>query len=327
MRNYQGIRSYARVRAIALRVALTLALVVGCSAFGIAQSSTARITKGERTLSTWPTVQDGSFFSESLGREMKYRVILPAEYGSTTRRYPVLYLLHGYLGSYINWETRTDVVLYARNFPGIIVMPDAGNSWYVNSATLSKDRFEDYVIKDLVPHIEQKYRAAWRRSGRMIAGLSMGGYGALKFALKYPQVFGYAASISGAFNVPDELATQRPEFAENLRGVFGSEGNETRQANDVYALARKATPASAPYLYLDCGTSDYFLPANRRLVAELQTAGVRYEYHEVAGKHDWEYWNNQIRTVLGSATAFLQQSAEAERITANPKANRPARSR
>lgn len=246
----------------------------------------------------WPAVQDVTFHSVSLGRDMRYRVLLPGDYVQSTRRYPVVYLLHGLYGSHENWETRTDVVKYARALPMIIVMPDADDSWYVNSATRPQDRYEDYIIKDLLSEVESRYRVLRLRSARMIAGLSMGGYGALKFALKNPQTFGMVASISGAFNAPAELAAERPDFAQKLQEVFGEPQSATRIGNDLALLIEKQSPNAVPYLYLDCGTGDYFLAANRRVAAALSAQHISYEYHELPGIHDWEFWNRQVRVVL-----------------------------
>lgn len=255
----------------------------------------------------WATVQDVTFHSTSLNRDMRYRILLPADYAQSTRRYPVVYLLHGLYGSHENWETRTDLVKYARSLPFIIVMPDADDSWYVNSATRPQDRYEDYIIKDLLNEVESRFRVLRLRSARMIAGLSMGGYGALKYALKYPQTFGMAASISGAFNAPAELAAERPEFAQKLQEVFGEPQSATRIANDLLLLIENHQPGTTPYLYLDCGTGDYFLAANRRVAAALATNHVAYEYHEVPGIHDWEFWNRQVEVVLNKFAARLSQ--------------------
>ena len=99
------------------------------------------------------TVRDVSFQSTSLARAMKYRIILPADYSTSARRYPVLYLLHGLTGSYLDWESRTHLVEYVQPLPLIVVMPDAGDSWYTNSAGVPQDKFEDYVVKDLIEEI------------------------------------------------------------------------------------------------------------------------------------------------------------------------------
>ena len=156
-------------------------------------------------------VRDALFHSASLGRDMHYRVLLPRDY-TRSGRFPVLYLLHGLYGDYQNWDTRTGLENYAKDLHLIIVMPDADDSWYTNSATVAADKFEDYIAKDLIAEVDEKYRTIRDSHGRAIAGLSMGGYGAVKLALKYPELFAFAGSLSGAFNAPQSLDSQRPEF-------------------------------------------------------------------------------------------------------------------
>lgn len=118
-------------------------------------------------------VRDAEFFSDSLGRKMKYRVLIPCGYKTGKRRYPVLYLLHGLYGDYTNWDSLTGIAQYARQLPLLIVMPDADDSWYTNSATVPGDRYEDYIIKDLIKEIETQYRTVSKRDDRFVAGLSM----------------------------------------------------------------------------------------------------------------------------------------------------------
>ncbi|MCA1652351.1 MAG: hypothetical protein LC753_19515 [Acidobacteria bacterium] len=133
--------------------------------------------------------------SAAVGKAMRYLVLVPEGYRASQRRYPVLYLLHGLYGDYMDWTTRTNVAEYTRTLPLIVVMPDGTNSWYTNSAAEGGARFEDYVLDDLVKDVESKYRAIRSRHGRAIAGLSMGGYGALKMALRRPGEFVFAGGL------------------------------------------------------------------------------------------------------------------------------------
>jgi putative tributyrin esterase len=239
--------------------------------------------------------------SASLGRAMKYRVLLPAGYDTSLQRYPVLYLLHGLTGDYKDWTTRTNLAEYSRALPLIIVMPDAENQWYTNAAG-GTARFEDYILTDLQADVVRKFRTINSRFGRAVAGLSMGGYGALKMALKRPGAFAVAASFSGAFGVSrdDELERLLGQVeAERLQQIFGPAGSQTRKENDVFSLASGIKPAGAPYIYLDCGIADNaLLDANRQVVAALHKAGAAYEYHEVPGAHTWDYWDRRIREFL-----------------------------
>lgn len=243
-------------------------------------------------------VEDFTFHSASLGREMHYRVFFPRERGPAGR-FPVLYLLHGLYGNYLDWNTRTGVENYTRDLRILIVMPDADDSWYTDSAAVPADKFEDYIAKDLIAEIDARFSTIRNRDARAIAGLSMGGYAAMKFALKYPDRFAFAGSLSGALNAGDNLSAQRPEFRAKLLEVFGPEGSLTRAKNDLFALLNAApAQASYPYLYLACGTSDYFLKTNREFVRRLSSRKIPYEYHETSGGHTWDYWDAAIQPML-----------------------------
>lgn len=279
------------------RIAIFL-LLAATTISGVAQQKSKNTAKPEAVVVQSPLVQDREFQSKSLGRPVRYRVVLPGDYARTTRHYPALYLLHGLYGDYENWETRTDLVHYAEKYKFIIVMPDAGNSWYVNSATIPQNRYEDFIVDDMVTEAEHSFRIIRSPHRRAIAGLSMGGYGALKFALKYPGEFVVAASISGALDPTTDLVNIRPDFEKELTAAFGPMGTETRARNDLYFLAQNAVPADTPYLYIDDGTGDWALAGNRKFVSILSSRKFRYEYHEMPGIHDWEYWDRRIPNVL-----------------------------
>jgi putative tributyrin esterase len=266
---------------------------------GSAAAQTAR--RGARSATSLPRkelVRDEVFHSASLQRDMHYRVLLPREYFRSSHRFAVLYLLHGLYGDYLNWDTRTHLEDYAQGVPLLIVMPDAGDSWYTNSATIPQDKFEDYIVKDLITEIESRYRTLRDRHGRVIAGLSMGGYGAVKLALKYPELFAFAGSLSGAMNAPENLDTLRQDFRAKLLEVFGNQGSPQRTENDLSLLLAIPHQSPAPHFYLACGTEDLFLDANRALVLQLSSQKLNYEYHETPGGHTWEYWDSALPPML-----------------------------
>jgi len=244
-------------------------------------------------------LRDATFHSASLNREMHYRVLLPANYDASAERYPTLFLLHGLYGDYKNWSTLTSLANYARNLKLIIAMPDADSSWYVDSATDSEDKYEDYIVQDFIKEIDTHYRTLPQRATRAVAGLSMGGYAAVKFALKYPSLFADAGGISAALDASADLDETHPEFRGSLRKVFGEAGNPVRAQNDVFLLLDKAELKELPYFYLDCGSDDMFLGVDRKFVARLQQLKVPYESHELPGGHDWKYWNEAIERFLG----------------------------
>ena len=252
-------------------------------------------------------VQDGAFHSPALDREMKYRIVLPCSYKTGSGRFPVLYLLHGLYGDYLNWDTLTNLERYVEKYEMIVVMPDADDSWYTNSATDPKNKFEDYIAKDLLAEIDGKFRTLRSRHSRAIAGLSMGGYGALKIALRYHDDFAFAGSLSGALNAPQDLGDRRPEFRNQLLKVFGPPGSAVRAENNVFSVLRSAEPRDLPYFYLACGSADDFLPVNRDFAAQLSARGAAYEYHETVGGHAWDYWDRSVQDLLRAAASVVSK--------------------
>ncbi len=250
-------------------------------------------------------VQDSMFHSSALDREMKYRILLPCAY-KTGGRFPVLYLLHGLYGDYLNWDTLTDLEHDAAQYEMIVVMPDAGDSWYTNSFTDSKDKFEDYIARDLVAEIDGKFRTLRSRHARAIAGLSMGGYGALKIALRYPENFAFAGSLSGALNAPLDLADRQPDFREQLLQVFGPAGSDPREDNNLFSMLQSVPANDRPHFYLACGSEDAFLAVNREFAAQLSSHGATYEYHETPGAHAWDYWDRSLPALLRAAAAVIE---------------------
>jgi|SRR5579863_5692653 len=265
-----------------------------------------------------PLVRDQVFHSASLSRDMPYRVLLPAAY-EAGGRFPVLYLLHGLYGDYMNWDTRTHLEEYAKATTLIIVMPDADNSWYTNSATVPADKFEDYIAKDLISEIDGKFRTLRDRHSRAIAGLSMGGYASIKFGLKYPELFVFAGSLSGAFNAAQDLDTLRPEFRAKLLEVFGSKASTTRADNDVFSLISAAHGDTLPYFYLACGAADSFLGTNRAFAQQLSSKELPYEYHETSGGHTWEYWDRELPSLLQAVEHALRAQHEGAVLPASRK--------
>lgn len=290
-----------KITAIFFCLLLSFVLFLAC-ALALAEKKTAvgGSQKSERGL-----VRDSIFHSALLGRDMHYRVLLPRDYEKVAR-YPALYLLHGIYGDYKNWDTRTGLENYAANLQIIIVMPDADDSWYTNSATVAADKFEDYIAKDLIAEIDEKYRTIHDGHQRAIAGLSMGGYGAVKLGVKYPELFAFAGSLSGAFNAPNNLDTLRPDFRTRLLEVFGGEGSPTRPQNDIFLLLNNPHQVPYPYFYLACGTSDFFLDTNRALTQQLSSRNLPYEYHETPGGHTWEYWDHALRPLLRAVGGKLR---------------------
>ena len=257
------------------------------------------------------TVVQDSIYSPSLKAYSKFNVILPANYFMNDERYIAIYLLHGYTGDYNGWLTRTNVVKYARDYNFVIITPDGKNSWYVNAVNKKGSNYEDYITKDLIPYIGKKYKVIDSKHGRVIAGLSMGGYGALRLGIKYSNLFYYSASFSGAFHFPSALAKENEKETKNklLKDafeIFGSEAGDYWNDCDVFKQIEKANVNTLPYIYISCGKDDYFelLDGNRKAVNDLQKKKALYEYHELPGAHNWVYWDLAIKDLMQKLSGF-----------------------
>ena len=265
------------------------------------------------------TVESKSFFSIALAREMPYEVVLPAGYSGSQERYPVLYLLHGWQGDETNFISLTHLVEDASAYKLIVVTPRAENSWYVNSATRAEARYADYVFQDLIAEVDAHYRTIASPHARAIAGISMGGYGAMLFSLRHPGAFAFAASISGAFAGPSGIESVMPQLKPSTDDAFGVAGSTTRTQNDVDTLIGAVDRTEQPYFFLECGASDPLLSSNRRVVEELSSHGFAYEYHELPGAHTWPFWDAALPTMLKVlSTQMHVEPASAPGAALNP---------
>jgi S-formylglutathione hydrolase FrmB len=250
-------------------------------------------------------VETVRFQSKLLNTTLPYNVILPNDYATArSTRYPVLYLLHGLTGHYSDWVSRTNIAGYASEYRLIVVMPEGNDSWYTN-------KYESYILQELIPDVQQRYRTIEARYARAIAGLSMGGYGAIKFGLKSPHTFAFVASMSGAFAITRFSEEEVPaSWRESLR-LFGPVGSETRKANDLFEIVGKMQAeriGSLPYFYFDCGTEDspLIFPSNRELASLMSEKKIPHEYRELPGDHSWSYWDNQVQEILRVAAQKLR---------------------
>jgi putative tributyrin esterase len=264
------------------------------------------------------------------GMKVKFNVILPRDYATSNRRYPVLYLLHGYTDDYSAWVTKSHVTEHARPYAEIIVMPEGGTGWYVDNVRNPKLAWEGYLTLDLVPYVDSHYRTVRTRQGRSIAGLSMGGYGAMTLGLRHPRMFAAVASLSGALagaQVDFYNSLTDPKLKQVIEDDFGPPGNPARVAEDPFELIKKMSADEMPDLYLAIGSSDFLLESNRAFVRLLSERKLRYRYCEVPGKHEWPVWDEQIQQVLALQAPVIGASVEpppASRVPAtkaepNPK--------
>jgi S-formylglutathione hydrolase FrmB len=237
---------------------------------------------------TW---MDRSFYSEMLGRFMPYRVYLPAGYGGGSRRYPVLYLLHGQSGRYDEWSgygaeaVANELQESGKLGPVIMVAPQGGLGYWMNQdgGTLGRGTpWGDFVAKDLVRHVDDTYRTLAQRERRAIGGLSMGGHGAIQLALNYPTVFGVAGAHSPSI---------RPEGS--APAYFGT-GSFFDSRDPLRLIERAELNVRPPRIWIDAGASDPWRPAAEALHKALEERGWAHEWRVFAGEHDGWYWGDHI---------------------------------
>lgn len=241
-----------------------------------------------------------SVYSYATGGFKRFNIVLPKNYYMTEERYKVLFLLHGYSGNHNDWVNKTFLVKYLKNHNLIVVTPEADNSWYSNSPVMKNRNYEDYIVKELIPYVEKKYRIISTRHGRAIAGLSMGGYGSVKIGLKYPEMFGFVGSFSGAFDWM-KFIEREGHLSQSLREAFGPTRSEHWDKNNVYVLIDSIKTLNLPYFYISCGKDDQIdglLLSNRKLIEKLHQKGILYEYHELPGGHTWHFWDEEIKRFL-----------------------------
>jgi S-formylglutathione hydrolase FrmB len=208
---------------------------------------------------------------------------------------PVLYLLHGLSDDDTVWLRRTSIERYVAPLGLAVVMPQVHRSFYTDEAY--GGRYWSFVAEELPALVGRFFRVSQRREDTFVAGLSMGGYGAFKLALRQPQRFAAAASMSGALDVAALARGTRPEDPMIWRRVFG-ERPAAGGPDDLFALIASADPATLPRLHVSCGTEDQIVPQSRRFVEACRRAHVPVVASFGPGEHDWAYWDARIQDVL-----------------------------
>jgi S-formylglutathione hydrolase FrmB len=280
------IRPYILLRRSIIVIALFAGLLSGCRRSERVQLDHPQIVAGV-------AMQDVTFHSGALKREMPYRVFLPAQIPAG-QKLPVVYLLHGNGGGFRNWSDYSDVSKYAAQGL-ILIMPDGNSSYFMNAVEKPRDKYEDYLMQDLIGDVEGRFPAKPGRANRAVVGVSMGGFAAVTLALRHPDMFFFAGAISPAIDVPERRFTwKRASRWWEFRSIFGPLGSAERDARDPFVLLRSAKPASTPYVYLTAGEQESLREPIERFAAHLQARGVAYEFHTKPGGHDWAEWDAQI---------------------------------
>jgi putative tributyrin esterase len=287
------------------------------------------------------------FFSPAVNRTMKFDVVLPENYEQTTDRYPTLYLLHGFMQNYTVWGRNLGAAFYSRNLEDLIlVIPDGGNSWFVNYASSEGDaenNWEDHIIEDVVSYVDDNYRTVPRREGRAIAGLSMGGFGAFSLALRHPDMFISMGSTSGAISHARSAAEalkqgiqpgQQPrdpqrqaqiaeadKFISQIIDIPGFSTQDERtpagiafataeqaEAYDPFSILYNVPKSQLPHIYTDSGTEDALINDAREFMQILMVNNVPFDFMQTQGGHNSEYWRRSIGHMMTIQFEVMQRA-------------------
>ncbi len=261
--------------------------------------------------------------STILNKDVHFTIYLPEGYETNQRTYPVTYLLHGYGDSDDGWIQFGEINRLAdaaikdgKIAPMLIVTPDGFKSFYMNAAEGSMN-YEDFFIKELIPHIEKTFKAKTDKRFRGIAGLSMGGYGSLLYALKYPNMFSAAAPLSAAIWTNEDYENMKEgmyntyfgsSIGKNLKGKERLTSNWN--ANSIFSIIDKKTAdeLSAVKYWIDCGDDDFLTVGNAQLHIALTNKSVAHEFRMKDGIHSWTYW----RAGVIDALSFISDNFRAK---------------
>ena len=230
------------------------------------------------------------FFSQTIQKCFGMNVILPTKGRGP---WPVFYLLHGLSDDHTIWHRHTSIERYVAEWPMIIVMPDGLRNFYTNSPL---GNFTKYIGEEIPTFIETHFHAMKSRAGRCIGGLSMGGYGALRVGLEYPDRFASLNSHSGALMHGSKTWPAKANAEYNR--IFGTRPAGTD--HDLLSLAATARRGGGklPKILLDCGTDDFLIADNRAFHARLTAMRIEHQYAEYPGAHTWAYWDQHVREAL-----------------------------
>ncbi|WP_413997952.1 alpha/beta hydrolase [Flavobacterium sp. W1B] len=234
-------------------------------------------------------------FSTSMNKNIKTCVITPEGYKKKNKKFPVVYLLHGYSGNYATWLKSFKEVGEQADKYGFIVIGVDGNysSWYFDSPIDPTFKYETYIIDELIPFIDKKYKTIASREGRAISGLSMGGHGALYLSFKHQEVFGAAGSMSGG--VDFRPFPEKWDIKKRLGSI--TDFPENWDKNTVVNML-KLVEGNKLNLIIDCGVDDFFIDVNRQLHEKMLTLKINHDYIERPGKHNIDYWENSLKFQL-----------------------------
>ncbi len=274
----------------------------------------------ERRGVPWGQVLEGLHYSSAiLGRDVNYAVYLPPDYALSTRRYPVVYLLHGYTDDESAWiqfgevNMAVDRAIAEREIPPlVIVMPDGGVTFYINDHQ-NKVRYEDMFTQEFIPHIDTTFRTRPAKEFRGVSGLSMGGWGSLMMAMRHPDLFAACAAFSSAIWTDEDFISIEDKMYERIispllgAGLAGKDRLTPHyRAYNPLDLAKSTSVESLKKVryYIDCGDDDFLFKGNAALHIILAGRKIPHEFRSRDGAHTWSYW----RTGIVDGLKFIGQS-------------------
>ena len=243
-----------------------------------------------------------NYLSKALFREVPVNVILPVDcfdadtnryLNGKDRKYKTLYLLHGLLGNYTDWNSQTRIQKWAEEKNLAVVMPSGDNAFYFNSRTPWND-YGTFIGEELVDVTRRMFPLSEKREDTFIAGLSMGGFGALRNGIVYSNNFSHVAGLSSAVHIFEDTSEEA-----NI-GLFDNieEASKTNKNPWVAVEEMISEKRPIPKFYMACGTKDDLMPANISFRNYLQEKGIEVTWDEDDYGHDWDFWDSQIKKVL-----------------------------
>jgi len=247
--------------------------------------------------------------SKILQKDVRYTVYLPYDYETSSRYYPVVYLLHGYTDNDMGWiqfgeaNLILDEAIAKQELPPmILIMPDGGVSWYINNFDNSV-RYEDFFIEEFMPAIEKQFRIRAEKRYRGIAGLSMGGFGSLTLSMRHPDLFSGCAAFSAAVYTKETIINFDSERWNRIDAIlYGTDLQGEKRItghllsySPIYMLDKMdIDKVKSVRIYLDCGDDDRLTVGNSTFHLVLKKLGINHEYRVRDGDHNWYYWRSGL---------------------------------
>lgn len=243
-------------------------------------------------------------FSDVLGLSVAFNVIYPENVekqigldgSKTTGAVPVLYLLHGASDDHTIWARRTSIERYVSSQGICVIMPNADLSYYTNMAH-GRDYFT-FISDELPAKVKQIFNVSDKREDTFVAGLSMGGYGALKIALTYPERYCAGASLSGVVDIVGQLNNWDKDRMLIVKNIFGDLEKVKGSPNDLITLLDQIKDPSGLKIFQCCGTEDFLYEGNLNFKKVIEKMNFDYHFEEGPGSHEWGYWDQMIQKVI-----------------------------